>query len=402
MYGRNTNRQSRERKIKRPDGNKEHVCIRKTRNRRNDDEPECEQLMCEYVGKISLTRKRFDKIRRRLLRNTKESNERTGVTTRKMLRDEEIKKFLTPTVYESKSSDSDFIKTGCLEWSSEEMLLYPQPQMTLVPNPHFQLSKMQCVHLREDNLLVTSVNGLGTVMYVDSGCTACFIRYELAEQLGMLQYAVGETRRQLYMWSSVRTFTLTVIQNVPVQIQGGPMFYLRGLVFRRGEAPNHFLDIMLDNGTLRRLKVIQAFHPGGSTLYFRDSAMKRTSARNDRGMQYLMKAILSTTKKATAVSVHLDSGASFVYLSRECMDRVQSSIPPKSLYINVRSDLWVCHDKLIEVAGNNDYDVIFGSKFFSRHWCILDYFRRKLYLQVKDDFWSSSLISGAVDANKIL
>lgn len=142
MYGRNTNRQSRERKIKRPDGNKEHVCIRKTRNRRNDDEPECEQLMCEYVGKISLTRKRFDKIRRRLLRNTKESNERTGVTTRKMLRDEEIKKFLTPTVYESKSSDSDFIKTGCLEWSSEEMLLYPQPQMTLVPNPHFQLSKM--------------------------------------------------------------------------------------------------------------------------------------------------------------------------------------------------------------------------------------------------------------------
>lgn len=238
-------------------------------------------------------------------------------------------------------------------------------------------------------------------MYVDSGCTACFIRYELAEQLGMLSYAVGETRRQLYMWSSVRTFTLTVIQNVPVKISGGPMFYLRGLVFRRGETPDHFLDIMLDNGTLRRLRVIQAFHPGGSTLYFRDSAMMETRSGNDRGMQYLMKAILSTPKRSTEVSVHLDSGATCVYLSRDCMNRLQRSNTPKSLYINVRSDLWLCHDRHIRIAGNDDYDVVLGSKFFSRHWCILDYFRRKLYLQVKDDFWSSSLISGAVDANKI-
>lgn len=97
------------------------------------------------------------------------------------MRDEEIKRFSTPSVSGSEMKDDYPIKTGCLEWSSEEMLLYPQPQMTLVPNPHFQLSNMQCVHLRDDNLLLASVNGRATVMYVDSGCTACFIRYELAE-----------------------------------------------------------------------------------------------------------------------------------------------------------------------------------------------------------------------------
>lgn len=134
------NRQSRERKNERPAGNKKHGCRRENGNQRNDDGLESEEMMCEYVGKISLTRRRFNKIKKILMKHTKESNERNGVTTRKMLRDEEIKKFSTPRDCESEMTDST--RTGCLEWSSEEMLLYPQPQMTPVPNPHFQLSKM--------------------------------------------------------------------------------------------------------------------------------------------------------------------------------------------------------------------------------------------------------------------
>lgn len=136
------NRHSRERKDKRPEGKKKHGCKREKGNQRSDDEVESEELMCEYVGKISLTRRRFNKIKKILLRDTGEVNERIGVTTRKILRDEEIKKFSTPRPYGSEMTDNESTRTGCLEWSSEEMLLYPQPQMTIVPNPHFQLSKL--------------------------------------------------------------------------------------------------------------------------------------------------------------------------------------------------------------------------------------------------------------------
>lgn len=143
MSDTNSDRQSRERKNERPEGNKIHSCKRKAGSQRNDDEVKCDEVMCEYVGKISLTRRRFNKIKKRLLRNIKESSERPGVTTRKMLRDEEIKRFSFLSVCESQKTDyDDSTKTGCLEWSSEEMRLYPQPRMTLVPDPHFQLSKM--------------------------------------------------------------------------------------------------------------------------------------------------------------------------------------------------------------------------------------------------------------------
>lgn len=49
---------------------------------------------------------------------------------------------------------------------------------------------------------------------------------------------------------------MIVVKNVPVQILYGPAFLLTGLVFQKGEMPPHFLDIMLDNGTLRKLKVM--------------------------------------------------------------------------------------------------------------------------------------------------
>ncbi|KAK4295155.1 hypothetical protein Pmani_032265 [Petrolisthes manimaculis] len=39
-------------------------------------------------------------------------------------------------------------------------------------------------------------------------------------------------------------------------IKGGPKFNLRCKIFRKGEMPRHFFDFMLDNGTLRHLKII--------------------------------------------------------------------------------------------------------------------------------------------------
>ncbi|KAK3871501.1 hypothetical protein Pcinc_023356 [Petrolisthes cinctipes] len=107
-----------------------------------------------------------------------------------------------------------------------------------------------------NNLLELYVLGHETIAYVDNGCTSCFVRYETAQELGILKYVVGEQRVDLIMWSCARTFYMHVVNCLPVQIKGGPKFNLRCKIFRKGEMPRHFFNFMLDNGTLRHLKTI--------------------------------------------------------------------------------------------------------------------------------------------------
>lgn len=176
------------------------------------------------------------------------------------------------------------------------------------------------------------------------------------------------------------------------------MFFLRGLVFRKGETPEHFLDIMLDNGTLRRLKVIQGFHPQGSTLYFRDTALLEYNSGGaddvSQGRQYLMRATISTPRRAKGVTVHLDSGAIAIYLSRDCLKRLRCAQMPKHLYMNVGANVWVWHSRHVKMAGSDDYDVVMGTKFFSRYCCMFDYDKKMLYLKVGKDYWSYNLMYG--------
>lgn len=125
----------------------------------------------------------------------------------------------------------DEVKTGTLEWASNELRLYPHPNLTKASDPSHQLSSLHPVQMIDAHLLHVTIRGVDTVMYVDNGCTSCFIRYERAQQLGILRYSVDRMQVQLFMWSHVQVFHMYVVKGVPVQIKGGPLFLLSGLVF---------------------------------------------------------------------------------------------------------------------------------------------------------------------------
>lgn len=166
----------------------------------------------------------------------------------------------------------------------DEVFLYPQPDMVRVANPGKHLSKLQPVDMVANNLLELNILGHDIIAYVDNGCTSCFVRFETAQQLGIMRYVVCEQRVNLVMWSCARTFHMYMVNNLPVKIKGGPLFKLRCKVFRKGEMPKHFLDFMLDNGTLRHLRVVQVFHPKGSTLYFPHMNYKKLKPRDDQNI----------------------------------------------------------------------------------------------------------------------
>lgn len=130
---------------------------------------------------------------------------------------------------------------------------------------------------------------------------------------------------------------------------------------------------MLDNGTLRKLGVIQSFHPDHSTLYFPSTNLIDASLRAGPTMQYVIRVYLATPSSASQAIVHLDSGASTLFVSRRCMSLLQRSLPPGHVNIFIRDGLWLHTNGKIKFAGNNAHDVVFGYKFLSRNHFILDY-----------------------------
>ncbi|KAK4289936.1 hypothetical protein Pmani_037127 [Petrolisthes manimaculis] len=252
----------------------------------------------------------------------------------------------------------------------------------------------------DSHILPVTINGIGAVMYVDNGCTSCFIRYERAQLLGMLWYMVDRLNVQLFMWSQVKIFHMYVVKNVPVQIKGGPLFLLNGLVFPKGETPSHVLDIMLDNGTLRKLGVIQSFHRNHSTLYFPSNDLIYASKKEDCPMQYVIKGYLSSPKVATQVIIHMDSGASTLFVSKRCMSLLNRTLPPRHINMLIRNKLWLHTNGLIKLAGNNAHDIVFGYQFLSRNNFILDYKNLKMYLKVNGQYYESKLSAELVALNE--
>lgn len=117
-------------------------------------------------------------------------------------------------------------------------------------------------------------------------------------------------------------------------------------------------------------------------------------------MQYVIRAYLSTPSSASQAIVHLDSGASTLFVSRRCMSLLQRSQPPTHINIFIRDGLWLHTNGKIKFAGNNAHDVVFGYTFLSRNRFILDYQRLKMYVNVKGQYWSTPLAAEIVATNE--
>lgn len=83
---------------------------------------------------------------------------------------------------------------------ADDLYLSPEPKFRISSSPDLNFSKSQCVEMKSDNLLEVYIHGICTFMYVDSGCTSCFIQYEKAQELDILKYTSAYTKVHLYMW----------------------------------------------------------------------------------------------------------------------------------------------------------------------------------------------------------
>lgn len=83
---------------------------------------------------------------------------------------------------------------------ADDLYLSPEPKFRFSSSPGLHSSTSQYVEMKSDNLLEVYINDMCTFMYVDSGCTSCFIQYEKAQELDILKYTHSYTKVHLYMW----------------------------------------------------------------------------------------------------------------------------------------------------------------------------------------------------------
>ncbi|KAK4295156.1 hypothetical protein Pmani_032266 [Petrolisthes manimaculis] len=127
----------------------------------------------------------------------------------------------------------------------------------------------------------------------------------------------------------------------------------------------------------------------------------KSKPREDHNKQYLMEAILSRPpQRIMRTMVHLDSGATFLYVSRSCMRRMRRSHPPKRLNICITRKIWHRSHVRIMYAGNDTYDIIFGIRFLKKNYCIIDYEKRTLSMQIKHGHYATILNSTGVQQNR--
>lgn len=181
-------------------------------------------MRVEYMGQVAMSRSRFELMKKYILRETprplprrtigdgglewdfkRDIDRRTGVTTRKMYWEDENRRITEARCSLNIVDDKrvDEVKTGSLEWKCDELRLYPLPNMTKTSDPSRHLSRLHSVKMLDAHLLKVVIEGKNTLMYVDNGCTSCFIRYEHAQELGIFKYTVDRLQVQLFMWSHV-------------------------------------------------------------------------------------------------------------------------------------------------------------------------------------------------------
>lgn len=71
-----------------------------------------------------------------------------------------------------------------LQTKEATIVLQPQPHLTDEPTP--ELQHLAPVHLEGHNLLPARINNVDCTLYVDSGSTSCFMKYEVAKALGLV------------------------------------------------------------------------------------------------------------------------------------------------------------------------------------------------------------------------
>lgn len=203
---------------------------------------------------------------------------------------------------------------------------------------------------------------------------------------------MGITKKTFLLWSDVQTLNIIIVENVPVEIRGGPRFLLTALVFLPGQMPSHIHDFSLDNGTLRRLEVEQAFHPDHSTLYFPTSDDLIQANQRVKAKQYVLQGyLILSSGQCREITMLVDSGVPNLYISRVCLQELGLRTPPKHINISLFDGLSLHSDGTIETADSNVYDVTLGREFLGKNQCLFDYGRKYLTLRGEGAYYTVSL-----------
>ena len=237
--------------------------------------------------------------------------------------------------------------------------------------------------------LPVSINGASLSFLIDTGSSCNYMNYTTTKALGLINDSCKRYCVPVRTWSGETITEWIELENVPVCLGNGIMFYTDFSV-EESKKEDLFSNI-LSKQTLVRLNVVQTFSDKSTRLYFKPTD-KSFRFRGEGRLIYL-NADVKRCPLSGPYSIVIDTGAKGeMYLSKECLNRLKLSTQPRR------------ERRLFEIGENTymsayikkntvpDTDMIMGARFLSKYNCVLDYKERQLYFNLGEKTYVGLLL----------
>lgn len=266
--------------------------------------------------------------------------------------------------------------------ADEALVLQVTPEAVLVKKPH--LARYAIIQVDNDNCVRATVNGRPCSVCLDSGSTMPVLFMPLARALGLVHGGEDTRPMSFDTWSGDAIIEVIRLREVVVVLAGGVEVHTPAVVFP--EAEGHCDDVfVLDVATMRRGHMVQAFHPGGSSLAIhRPDSLRRVAALQEHESRVFTFRV-QQEGSAEPLAVLLDTGSKNFAISQTWARRKQSGRGGGVARVALRLAPGCClHAERPGRLGSSSQAFVLGLQPLQRHHAVLDYRRQALSFRCGD------------------
>lgn len=266
----------------------------------------------------------------------------------------------------------------------EGLVLQVVPEAVPAKRPH--LARYATIPVDDDNYVWGTVRGRPCLVCLDSGSTVSALSMPLARTLGLVHGGEATEARGFDTWMGSGTVPVVPLPEVVVVLAGSVEVHTPAVVFPEGGDKGDWNDLfVLDVSTLRRGHMVQAFHPGGSSLAVHRPDLLRRPAQ-DEGRAFTFR--VHQEGSAAPLTVLVDTGSRNFAISEEWARRNIPSgdggggcrtIMPR---VALRLAPGCClHVEAPDSLPSASQAFVLGLEPLQRHYAVLDYRRQALSLR---------------------
>uniref|UniRef100_A0A0P4WDF7 Peptidase A2 domain-containing protein n=1 Tax=Scylla olivacea TaxID=85551 RepID=A0A0P4WDF7_SCYOL len=238
-----------------------------------------------------------------------------------------------------------------------------------------RLGPYPTVALDSDGTVMATVNGHECRVLPDSGTTTSVLFLPLARRLGLVTGREEKHLMKFDTWHGLQTMEVVVLEDVAVLLEGGVEVHSPARVFPESFGEGYDMDLfVLDVNLLRRGRVVQRFHQGGSTLTFRRPRRLRTVPKQ-RPMKVFTFQVREEGGKEH-FQVLLDTGCENFSISEEWKAKHRGGVAKvQDVYLNLRQgcDLHASGPSTLMSAAQ---DMVMGCRPLQQYEAGIDYGRQ--------------------------